>query len=566
MSWRYRFTLLFFLFLFSLIISRLFYWQVVRAEELASLGQAQYDAQVTLTATRGEIKTSDEYAIAANKLSYLVFANPKQVKDKEKESEILGSLLEVDKATISAQLSLNRFWVPLKSPVEHDLKEKIESKELLSVGFQEMNRRFYPEASTAANLLGFVGKDDSGKDKGYFGLEGYYDRQLRGKDGVAIVVKDARGQPILANMNDNDVKIDGRDLILHVDRRIQFMLDQELKRGVQAYGAQGGMAAIIDPKTGGVIAMSSFPTYDPREYSKFSDKLYSNPFISFAYEPGSTFKPLIMASALDAGLIKPDTACSICAGPVEISGYEIRTWNNEYTENSTMTDVIVHSDNTGMVFTGRLLGLDRMLEYMEKFGIGKATGIDLQGEVYPSLRERDSWYEIDQATATFGQGLTLTPMTLLTAFTAIANEGKMMEPHVVAKVETAEGNIIPIAPKQIGQPVSAKSAKVMTEMMVKAVEDGESKWAAPKGYRIAGKTGTAQIPVEGRYDANKTIASFVGFAPADDPKFLMLVVVDRPTTSIYGSETAAPIFFNVARNILSYYSIPPTEPIVEDEK
>lgn len=566
MSWRYRFTLLFFLILFSLIISRLFYWQVVRAEELASLGQAQYDAQVTMTATRGEIKTSDEYAIAANKLSYLVFANPKQVKDKEKESEILGSLLEVDKATISAQLSLDRFWVPLKSPVEHDLKEKIESKKLLSVGFQEMNRRFYPEASTAANLLGFVGKDDAGNDKGYFGLEGYYDRQLRGKDGVAIVVKDARGQPILANMNDNDVKIDGRDLILHVDRRIQFMLDQELKRGVQAYGAQGGMAAIIDPKTGGIIAMSSFPTYDPREYSKFSDKLYSNPFISFAYEPGSTFKPLIMASALDAGLVKPDTACSICAGPVEISGYEIRTWNNEYTENSTMTDVIVHSDNTGMVFTGRLLGLDRMLEYMGKFGIGKATGIDLQGEVYPSLRERDSWYEIDQATATFGQGLTLTPITLLTAFTAIANEGKMMEPHVVAKVETAEGNIIPIPPKQIGQPVSAKSAKVMTEMMVKAVEDGESKWAAPKGYRIAGKTGTAQIPVEGRYDADKTIASFVGFAPADDPKFLMLVVVDRPTTSIYGSETAAPIFFNVARNILSYYSIPPTEPITEEDE
>lgn len=566
MSWRYRITLLLFLFLFTLIISRLFYWQVVRAEELASLGQAQYDAQIALTAIRGEIKTSDEYAIAANKLSYLVFANPKEVKDKEKEAEALGKLLEIDKATVSAQLSLDRFWVPLKSPIEHSLKEKIEKKAFPGVGFQEMTRRFYPEASTAANLLGFVGKDEDGKDKGYFGLEGYYDRQLRGKDGVAIVMKDARGQPILANMSDKTIKVDGRDLLLHVDRRIQFMLDQEVKRGMQAYGAQGVMAAIMDPKTGGILAMSTYPTYDPRDYQKYSDKLYSNPFISFAYEPGSTFKPLIMSAALDAGLVKPDTACSICAGPVEISGYEIRTWNNKYTEDSTMTDVIVHSDNTGMVFAGRLLGLDRMLSYMEKFGIGKSTGIDLQGEVYPSLRERDSWYEIDQATATFGQGLTITPMTLLTAFSAIANDGKLMEPHVVAKVETADGNTISIPPKQLGQPITAKTATVMTEMMVKAVQDGESKWAAPKGYRIAGKTGTAQIPVEGHYDANKTIASFIGFAPADDPKFLMLVVVDRPSTSIYGSETAAPIFFNVARNILSYYSIPPTEPIVDEDK
>lgn len=565
MTWRYRATLLLFLFLFSLIVSRLFYWQVVRAEELASLGQEQYDMQVKLTATRGEIRTSDEYAIAANKLSYLVWANPKEIKDKEKESEVLGSLLEIDKATISAQLSLDRFWVPLKSPVEHKLKQQIEEKNLPGVGFQEMSRRFYPEASTAANLLGFVGKDDHGNDKGYFGLEGYYDRQLRGKDGIAAVVKDARGQPILANMNENTSKVDGRDLILHVDRRIQFMLDQELKRGVTAYGAQGAMAAVIDPKTGGILAMGSYPTYNPGEYAKFSDKLYSNPFISFAYEPGSTFKPLIMAAALEEGLVEPDTRCTICAGPVEITGYEIKTWNNKYTADSTMTDVIVHSDNTGMVFAGRLLGLDRMIEYIEKFGVGKATGIDLQGEVYPSLREHDSWYEIDQATATFGQGLTLTPITLLTAFTAIANEGKMMEPHVVAKVETDEGNTIPISPKQLGQPISAKTAKVMTEMMVKAVKEGESKWAAPKGYRIAGKTGTAQIPVAGHYDADKTIASFVGFAPADDPRFLMLVVVDRPTTSIYGSETAAPIFFNVARNILSYYSIPPTEPIEEEE-
>lgn len=544
---------------------RLFYWQVVRADELSAMGQAQYDKQVTLTAERGEIKTSDGYAIAANKLAYLVFANPKEIKDKQSESDQLEKLLDIKSATISALLSKDKFWVPLKTPIETNQKKQIEAKNLPGVGFQEETLRFYPEASTAANLLGFVGKDDVGNDKGYFGLEGYYDRQLRGKDGLAIITNDARGKPILANMNDSTEKIDGRDLILHIDRRIQFMLDQELKRGIETYGAARGTAAIMDPKTGGILAMSSYPTYDPGDYAHFNDSLYSNPFITYAYEPGSTFKPLIMASALDAGLLQPDTQCTICAGPVQIDNYEIKTWNNEYTPNSTMTDVIVHSDNTGMVFTGRLLGLDRMLSYLDKFGIGSATGIDLQGEVYPSLHDKDEWHEIDQATATFGQGLTVTPIEMLTAFSAIANGGKRMEPHVVDKVETPDGNVISIPPKVLDQPISPQTAKVITEMMVKAVDEGEAKFAKTPGYRIAGKTGTAQIPVAGHYDPNKTIASFIGFAPADNPQFLMMVVVDRPTTSIYGAETAAPIFFKVAKNILTYYGIPPTEPITDNK-
>ena len=564
MNWRYRFTLLFFLFLFSLIISRLFYWQVVRAQELSALGQAQYDMQVMMTAQRGEIRTSDGFPIAANKLAYLVYVNPKEVKDKKKTADVVGKLLDINSATISAQLEKDKFWVPLKSRVSNELKEKISSKKLPGIGFQEQSLRMYPEASTAAKIIGFVGKDEQGTDKGYFGLEGYYDLQLRGKDGVAIITKDAKGKPILANMSDKNGKVDGRNLQLHIDRSIQFMLDEELKKGIAQYGAVGGMAAIIDPKTGGMIALSAFPTFDPGQYQKFSDKEYSNQVISYAYEPGSTFKPLVMAAALDAELVKPETPCSICGGPVKIGEYDIKTWNEKYNPNATMTDVIVHSDNTGMVFTGRMLGLDRMLRYFDAFGVGSPTGIDLQGEVYPSIRDRDSWYEIDQATATFGQGLMVTPIQLLTAFTAIANEGKRMEPHIVKSVETPEGDEIAIPPQVLSTPISPKTAKVVTEMMVKAVDMGEAKFAKPKGYRIAGKTGTAQIPVAGHYDPKNTIASFIGFAPADNPKFVMLVVVDRPKSSIYGAETAAPIFFKVAKNILTYYDIPPTEPIISE--
>ncbi len=563
MSLRYRISLLLFIIFFFLITARLFYWQIVRASELQLLGQAQYGRQINLPATRGEIKTSDNFTIVANKLSFIAFANPKEIKDKVGLAEKLGSLLDTDPASISAQLALNRYWVPLKSDVVVEEKEKIEPLKLPGVGFQEGTTRFYPEASLSAKLLGFVGRDENGGDKGYFGLEGYYDRQLRGKAGQAVVIHDATGRPILSKLDGNTGKTDGRSLVLNIDRTIQFMLDNTLKDGIEQYGASGGMAAVMNPKTGGIIAMSSFPTYDPRHYEEYSDDLYRNPFLSDTYEPGSTFKPLIMAAAIDANLIKPETKCPICAGPVSIGGYEIETWNKKYNANESMTDVIVHSDNTGMVFVGKSLGLDRMVSYLEKFGIGDLTGIDLQGEVVPNVREKQNWYPIDLATASFGQGITVTPIELLTAFSSIANEGKRMEPHVVSKIITPEGDTIQIPPKVLGQPVSARAAHVMTEMMVNAVDNGEAKFAKAltktNGYRIAGKTGTAQIPVAGHYDPTKTIASFIGFAPADDPKFLMLVIIDRPTSSIYGAETAAPVFFKVAKNILTYYGIPPSE-------
>ncbi|MBI1981994.1 MAG: penicillin-binding protein 2, partial [Candidatus Levybacteria bacterium] len=257
--------------------------------------------------------------------------------------------------------------------------------------------------------------------------------------------------------------------------------------------------------------------------------------------------------------VKPDTKCPICAGPITIGDYQIRTWNNKYNKDTNMIEVIKNSDNTGMVFVGKSLGLSKMLSYLKKFGIGELTGIDLQGEVPPNLKSEELWYPIDLATASFGQGISVTPIELLAAFSSIANNGMRMEPHVVGKIETTEGETIAIKPKVLDKPISQQTAKVMTEMLVYAVEKGEAKWAKPKGYRIAGKTGTAQIPVAGHYDPNKTITSFIGFAPANDPKFSMLVVVDRPTTSIYGSETAAPIFFEIAKDLLTYYNIPPTE-------
>ena len=473
---------------------------------------------------------------------------------------VLSGILKIDEASISAQLSQDLFWVPISRGLDSEVKEDIDKNKFVGVGFQQEFERFYPEASMAANLLGFVGKDESGNSKGYFGLEGYYDRLLRGKSSSAVQINDAFGRPILARVeNEKAFGTDGDSLTLNINRSIQFIAEKKLKEGIEKYGASGGMIGIIEPKTGKVLALAKFPSFDPKAYNKYSDDLYKNSFISNLYEPGSTFKPLVMSSAFNEKLLTPKSKCTICSGPVTVGGYDLHTWNDKYFPNSTMLEVIQHSDNTGMVFAAQKLGLDRMISYIDKFGIGKITGIDLEGEVAPEIKEKNDWYAVDLATTGFGQGITVTPIELLSAFSAIANNGVMMEPHVVGSIVDVNGKRSQILPKEIGRPISPTTAKVMTQVLVNAVEKGEAQWTKIDGYSVAGKTGTASIPIEGKYDPNKTIASFIGFAPANDPKFVMLVIFDRPTAKIYGAETAAPIFFSIAKDLFSYYEIAPTK-------
>ena len=287
----------------------------------------------------------------------------------------------------------------------------------------------------------------------------------------------------------------------------------------------------------------------PREY-------YKNPIVADQYEPGSTFKTLIMSAGLNEKVIEPKTTFNEEA-PVKVGEYLIRTWNNEYHGEMTMIEVLQRSSNPGMVFVGQQLGKDKLYDYIEKFGIGEKTGIDIEGEAAAQIRPRSEWREIELATASFGQGIAVTPIQMVRAVAALANNGNLMEPLVVKKLIDPRGKIIDRQPKKIRQVVSSATARVITEMMINAVDQGEAKWAKPPGYRIAGKTGTAQIPVAGHYDAEKTIASFVGFAPADDPKFVMLTLLREPSSSPWGSETAAPLFFAIAKELLNYYGISP---------
>lgn len=557
MTGRFKFILVSIFVFFLLVIVKLFYWQIIRGEALADMGLSQYGQVITLYPQRGEIRTSDNFPIATNKISYLLYANPKEIKDKNKLVNSLSPYLSIDNASMSADLSLDRFWVPLDRGLDDETRKRIEDLNLDGIGFEKQYARFYPEASMAASLIGFLGKDAQGRDKGYFGIEGYYDRLLRGKEGIALGVHDAFGRPILSKINTRTSEIDGNSVILSINRSIQFIAEEKLKEGVEKYGASSGMVGIMDPKTGEILAMANYPTFDPGKYQDFSQDLYKNPFISDTYEPGSTFKPIVMSSAFEANVITPQTKCNICAGPVQIGGYSLHTWNDKYFKDTNMVEVIQHSDNTGMVFVGEKLGLKRLLSFLTKFGIGDMTGIDLQGEVAPALKDKKDWYPVDLATASFGQGISVTPIELLSAISAIANDGKRMQPHVVSSIETSDGKTIKIEPKLEDTPLSSVNAKIMTEIMVNAVEKGEASWARLKGYRIAGKTGTASIPIKGHYDPNKTIASFVGFAPAENPKFVMIVILNKPTASIYGAETAAPVFFDIAKDLLTYYGVPP---------
>ncbi|MBI4039576.1 penicillin-binding protein 2 [Candidatus Daviesbacteria bacterium] len=573
--WRIKFLFFAIVVVGFLIIARLFFWQVLSQDKLQARAEQQHWFIREIGASRGEIFDRNGAKLVGNDLAFLVYANLPALVESQK-AEIARVLAPVvyqgNEATASAVdlpasknfqeeilAKLNQsnlIWVPLARKISQQSKKTIESYNFDGINFEQDNQRFYPEASMAAQLLGFVGSDQDGRDRGYFGLEGFYHQDLKGKPGEVQQERDARGRPILIGGYKIGQAEDGRNLQLYLDRTIQYFAEKHLAAGVLRYGAKSGSVVVVDPQTGGILAMASYPAYDPLNFTKYPAVLYKNPLVADTYEPGSTFKVFIMSAALQESLVKPDTICPICHGPKKIGEYAVRTWDNKYRANSTMADVIIHSDNVGMTHVADLLGLDRLYKYIENFGFGQLTGIDLQDEAAAQLRPKSDWYPIDVATASFGQGVAVTAIQMVSAVSTLANGGKLMEPHVVEKI-IGRDKTIEIKPKIIRQILRPETTKQVTEIMVQAVEKGEAKWTRLSGFRIAGKTGTAQIPIAGHYDPKKTIASFVGFAPADQARFVMLVRYDEPTSSPYGAETAAPTFFAIARDILGYLNIAP---------
>lgn len=575
MNTRIRTVSFILLLVIGIVVGRLFFWQVVRGQELAKVARSQYLRGEALESKRGTILASDGQPLASSQIAWTLWAQPQKFTVAPGEiAESLANELIVELAEAPTDKEMkksekeriyklltreNTQLVLVREKISTKRKTQIENLNLKGISFKQDESRMYAEGTMAAHILGFVGKNSDGEDQGYFGLEGFYNISLTGKSGYRKTERDARGNPIPFGDFLVTSPVPGVNLVTNIDRSIQFIIEKTLEEGVQKYGALWGSIIVAKP-TGEILALANYPSYDPSRYSQFDQELYKNKAASDLYEPGSIFKVIVMAAALDVGVVEPDTHCdSTCNGPIIIDKYSIKTYNNHYYPNTTMTEVIVHSDNTGMVFAASKLGLDKLWEYISKFGFGKPTGIDIQEEANIELRNKREWSEVDLATLSFGQGIAINSMQYVRALAAIANKGVLPTMKIVQKL-SKDGWEQEMSAKSGYRVISEEAARKITEMMVAAVDQGEGvvKLAKPQGFKVAGKSGTAQIAVDGEYSSERTIASYAGFAPADNPQFVMLVILREPTANPWGANTAAPMWFSIARDLFPYFGIQPS--------
>jgi len=612
-SWRLRALRLFFIGFVVLIFFRLFHLQVVNASFYDSLAEGQYDFYKELIAERGTIYVKDfgsdvEYIAATNEPLAFVFADPRRIEDPEYaatqlaqilgwdlspsgfvedadggddvgevadlavepvEEEVVGGIddeeiLEPsDYELLMARLSKEEDpYEPVAKEVGDKDLQKILDLELSGIHYVLENVRSYPEKNLGGHVFGFV-LDRDGSEIGQYGVEGYANDFLGGKNGFIDAQTDPSGSWIGVAARAMESAVDGGDLLLTLDRSVQYHACKMLREGVETYQADGGAVVILEPETGAILAMCSAPDFDPNDFGHVEDiAVYNNRAIFTPYEPGSVFKPLVMAAALDVGAVTPTTVYED-TGVVEVDEYKIRNSDLKAYGMQTMTEVLEKSLNTGMVHVMRLMGRDVLKDYVERFQFGTLTGVELDTELSGTIASLDEYAESYYATASYGQGITVTPLQVTAAYAALANEGVMMEPYIVGEYRYMDWTVDTFIPRPVEQVLASSVATTIGAMLVSVVENGYGDSAGVPGYYIAGKTRTAQVAKrDGRgYEEDATIATFSGFGPVEDPAFAMTVVLDHPKVSPWASDTSAPVFGNIAEYLVRYYQIPPTRQI-----
>ncbi|MFA6594562.1 MAG: penicillin-binding protein 2 [Candidatus Buchananbacteria bacterium] len=601
---RGRITVLSVVFLIVSVVlaGRLFDVQILRGAFYTALAADQHEIYQKLFPERGSIlaqeKVGDKsvsYPLVTNRAMHVAYAIPKEIEDATSTAEqvlaVLGlseedrravddlakrlrgnatstDFLELDKyaeqtikdATKNELINVfnqkEKSYYLLRERLEDDVFEALKKSQLKGIGFNEKSYRFYTEKSLGGQLFGFLGYDGDDRS-GKYGLEGYYDQLLSGRAGEIFSEQDVLGNVIVLGKNYLKEKVDGADLVLTINRPLQYQACQSLRKSLDQHKSKSGSVIVMEPSTGKILAMCSFPDYDPNEYNKVEDpSVYNVKAINDAYEPGSIFKAITMAAALDAGVVAPSTTYTD-TGVVDYVDYKIRNFENKVYGLSTMTNVLEYSINTGVIFAMRQMTTKVFTQYVKAFGFGDLTGIDLSKETTGNIANLSRKGEINTATATFGQGISVTPIQMLTAFSAIVNGGKLMKPYVVDQI-IIDGRIKQIKPQELKQVISPKTSLLMKGMLVSVVENGHAKKAQIAGWRVGGKTGTAQVPDKrGGYKSDDSIiGSFVGFAPFDNPRIAILVRVDEPIEGKLGETVAAPVFTEVAKFALEYYNIP----------
>lgn len=560
-NWRLKVFLFLLFILAATIVGRLFYLQILQHRFYESQALGQHAGFQEIKGMRGEIfseKAQEDYgnsqskkikSLAINQKNWLLFAIPKQIEDKHSFADTLSKAINESKESIISKLEKSNSYVVIEKDVSMKDMNVIKELKLPGLYLEENYRRYYPESFFASQVIGFLGGDGTGQ----YGIEGYYEDILKGKTGIK---EERRGLDVI---NSEDVSyLNGSDVYLTIDYNIQFQAELLLQEAEKNIDIDSGQIIVMKPDSGRILAMANFPSFDPNNYSKEKNlRIFQNSAVQKIFEPGSVFKPFTMAVALNEGKVSPDTTFEdkgfVTIGPDTIYNFDRKKYGVQ-----DMSGILEKSINTGVVFLSQLISHQIFLEYIDTFGFNSKTNVDLQGEVY-SRNEilKQGPGDISLATASFGQGIEMTPLQLVRAFSIFANHGKMVKPYIVGKIIHG-GEMTTIQPKISDNIISEKTASQVTTMLTNVVERGFGKGAKVSGYYLAGKTGTAQVPYENKkgYYPDKTIQSFIGFGPALKPQFLILVKLDNPNVP-KSSLSAAPIFQKLAKYIIDYWQIPP---------
>ncbi len=541
---------------FAILLFRFFDLQVLQAETMMQKARRQHEKTITLDSNRGAIFDRQGKPLALNLDVPSVYATPSSLDNPTRVARQLAQVLGVPREPLEKRLRTERDFVWIQRKIDDSQVERLNDLALPGVGIMVEARRFYPKGTLLAHVLGFAGIDSQGLE----GLENGYDEHLRGQVRRVVLQRDALGRVIIPESQRKSQPLSGHAISLTIDEVIQYIAEQALEQTVRNTKARGGAVLVMAPKTGQMLAWALRPTFDPNHIHQASPERWRNRGVTDPYEPGSTLKVVLAAAALELNRVTPDTLLYAGDGEIPISGTVIH--DHEKVGWVTFREAIQRSSNVAFVKMSWDLGREQVYQFLRTFGFGEKTGIDLPGESRGILRRPDQWSQRTLPSLAIGQEIAVTPLQLLTAVSAVANEGWLMRPFLVREISDHQGRSVwEHVPHIRRRPISAETAKTVTDLLVNVVDRGTGKRAAIPGYRVAGKTGTAQKvdPATGTYSSTKFVGSFVGFVPAEDPQLAILVMIDEPQGPAWGGVVAAPVFRKVAEQALRYLSVAPGE-------
>lgn len=555
-------TLAVFAFFMVYLVGRLGWIQFVQGADLQQKALGQWNRRLTVQPQRGSIFSSNGALLAGSATAESIIAIPSEIEDAQHTAKLLAPILDMDVALLAERMQRKMFEVYLKRKVDDGVAQAVKELRLKGIRSTIESKRFYPHGNLASHVLGFAGIDE-----GLEGIEFYYEKELKGNPGYIIYEADARGRELPDAVQAYLPPIDGYDLVLTIDEIIQHIVEKALDKAMLDFAPETAGVIAVDPKTGGILALAGRPDFSPQNYGEYPASNWRNPLISNSFEPGSTFKLVTISAALEESVVHFHDGF-FCPGYFTVGGRNIKCWRNGGHGPQSIKEVLWNSCNPGFMSMGTRLGKEKFFDYVRAFGFGSQTGIDLPGEHTGILFNVSTMSGVDLAVASFGQGNAVTPIQQLMTAAAIANGGTLMKPRVVEEVRTEGGELVQrMEPETLRQVITPETAKELSEVLADGVEHGSGVFAMVDGYRIAGKTGTAQkIAPGGGYLNNLYILSYVGYGPIDDPQIAIYVFVDGATKGPnWGGQVAGPIFKEVMTDVMRYWNIPPSEGIVKPQ-